>query len=402
MPLELRERGQPPTQEMHELLDTQVRGLATAWRETAVARDRAGGHAAHERALIRSSGLLDLSIPRVHGGRELPWTRIYDVVRRLARVDSALAHLFAFHHLQVVTLQLYGSEAQQEKWLKRTITADLFWGNALNPNDRRTLAHEDASGHVLRGTKSFCSGSVGADALTVSAWNEAAQALVIGVLAADAPGVEVVQDWDAFGQKQTDSGTVHFHDVRLALADTLVQPVGSSTPRATLRPLFAQLILTHLYLGIAEGAFEEACRFTAESVRPWAAAGVARVEDDPYVQHRMAELRLLLRPAGLMAEHAAAALVAAFDEGSALTAAQRGEVAIAGAEAKVLAHRAAMEVSSRIFEITGARSTSQRFGLDRFWRNARVHTLHDPIDYKLRDIGRYVLEGRHPDPTPYS
>jgi hypothetical protein len=31
-----------------------------------------------------------------------------------------------------------------------------------------------------------------------------------------------------------------------------------------------------------------------------------------------------------------------------------------------------------------------------------VHTLHDTIDYKLRDIGRYVLSGRLPDPTAYS
>jgi len=68
----------------------------------------------------------------------------------------------------------------------------------------------------------------------------------------------------------------------------------------------------------------------------------------------------------------------------------------------VLSHRAAIEVSSQLFELTGARSTSQRFGLDRFWRNARVHTLHDPVDYKLRDIGRYVLNGQVPEPTAYS
>ena len=77
-------------------------------------------------------------------------------------------------------------------------------------------------------------------------------------------------------------------------------------------------------------------------------------------------------------------------------------MAIATAEAKVLAHRAALEVSSQMFELNGARATSGALGFDRFWRNARVHTLHDPIDYKLRDLGRYALSGRVPDPTPYS
>jgi ABC-type taurine transport system ATPase subunit len=81
---------------------------------------------------------------------------------------------------------------------------------------------------------------------------------------------------------------------------------------------------------------------------------------------------------------------------------ERGEVAVAGAEAKVLAHRAGLEISSQLFELTGARSTSERLGLDRFWRNVRVHTLHDPVDHKLRDLGRHALDGRFPDPTPYS
>jgi len=71
-------------------------------------------------------------------------------------------------------------------------------------------------------------------------------------------------------------------------------------------------------------------------------------------------------------------------------------------EAKALAHRAATEVSSQFFELTGARTTSEKLGLDRFWRNARVHTLHDPIDYKLRDLGRHLISGRLPDPTSYS
>lgn len=104
----------------------------------------------------------------------------------------------------------------------------------------------------------------------------------------------------------------------------------------------------------------------------------------------------------MLADHAAQLLDAAFAKGAALSARERGEVAVAGAEAKVLAHRAALDIGTQMFELSGARSTSARFGFDRFWRNARVHTLHDPIDYKLRDLGRYALEGRLPDPTPYS
>lgn len=386
----------------HPAVAERVQALAAAWRSTAVARDRAGGHAAAERALTRDSGLLDLTVPVVHGGRGLPWPVFYDSLRVLAQADSALAHVFAFHHLQVATLLLYGSAAQQARWLGQTIDQRLFWGNALNPNDRRTVATAQGDGYRLDGPKSFCSGSVGSDVLTLTAWHEPTQSLLIGVLPSRTPGLTIEEDWDAFGQRQTDSGTVRFEGVRLPEADVLVPPGVLPSVRSTLRAQFAQLILATLYAGIAEGAFDEACRFLREFTRPAPAAGVARAVDDPYVQQRVAELRLLVRPAVRAAADAALAVQAAFERGDALTAAERGEVALAVAEAKVLAHRAAVEVGSRLFEVTGARSTSQRFGLDRFWRNARVHTLHDPIDYKLRDLGRHALEGRHPDPTPYS
>ena len=62
----------------------------------------------------------------------------------------------------------------------------------------------------------------------------------------------------------------------------------------------------------------------------------------------------------------------------------------------------ALEVSGRIFEVTGARSTAASEGLDRFWRNVRTHTLHDPVAYKRREVGRWVLEGELPEPTWYS
>ena len=185
-------------------------------------------------------------------------------------------------------------------------------------------------------------------------------------------------------------------------ADVLQPPGRTPSVFATLRPQLSQLILTHLYLGLAEGALASARAFQREQARPCFASGVQASGDDPYIQHRYGELALDIRAAQPVAGEAAQALDAAFRQGGDLQAAERGEVAIAVAQAKALAHRAAMRITGEFFELTGARSTSARLGLDRFWRNARVHTLHDPIDYKLRDLGRHYLTGRLPEPTPYS
>jgi len=371
---------------------------------TAIERDAQGGHAAPQRELIRSSGLLALTIDAQLGGLGGGVIELYAAVRQLAQVDSALAHVFGFHHLQLFGVQLYDGPAAElhgARHLRETAEQRLFWGNALNPADTRLLARRVDGGWRLVGVKGFCSGALGSDRLTLSA-TTADGGFLIGVVPTRREGVQVEHDWDAFGQRQTDSGTVRFNEVWLADDELLQQPGVAATPRATLRSQIAQLIMSNLYLGIAEGAFEEARRYTLEQSKAWFASGVPRAADDPYIQQRYGDLWLHVRAAQAVVDAAVLRLQAALARGEALTAQERGEVAVAGAEAKVLSHRAAIQVSSQLFELTGARSTSARFGLDRFWRNARVHTLHDPVDYKLRDLGRYRIEGRIPEPSSYA
>jgi alkylation response protein AidB-like acyl-CoA dehydrogenase len=376
--------------------------LAQRLASTANARDQAGGHAAQEREWIRESGLLTLSIPEAYGGQGADWPTVYQVIRILARADSALAHVFGFHHLQLAGIQLYGSAQQQRRFLTQTVEQNLFWGNALNPLDKRTTATDADYGFLLDGVKSFSSGSVGSDWLTISAWHAETQSALIGVVPTRQHGVSVQADWDAFGQRQTDSGNVHFNQVSLPSTQVLQAPGHQPTAQATLRSQVAQLIMANLYLGIGEGAFEAAREYVAKEARPWFASGVASAGADPLVQHRFGKLWLKLRPAVVLADHAAQELERLFRLGSAVTAQQRGGLAVAVAEAKVLAHTAGVDISNEMFELTGARSTSAKYGYDRFWRNVRVHTLHDPVDYKIRDLGRYALDGTVPEPTAYS
>ncbi len=380
----------------------QLDALCAQLQSTAVERDRVGGHAAAEREAIRHSGLLKLTTPAAYGGEGLGWPLFYRSLRRIAEVDSALAHLYAFHHLQVATVLIYGNAEQQQRLLSDTVSHQLFWGNALNPSDRRATAQRVSGGYLVNGPKGYCSGSVGSDRLTLSAWNESTQSFLIAVTATDQPGVHVAADWDAFGQRQTDSGTVTFEQVFIPEQDVLLHPGEASTPWITLRSQLAQHVLGSLYAGIAAGALRAGIAFTRDHARPWATAGVERCVDDPCTQLRSAELWLQVKAAIAVSDAASVRLQSAFSQGLQLSAEQRGDVAVAVAEAKVLSHRAAMEVSSRFFELTGARSASARLGLDRFWRNARVHTLHDPVDQKLRDLGRFALEGLLPNPTAYS
>ena len=69
---------------------------------------------------------------------------------------------------------------------------------------------------------------------------------------------------------------------------------------------------------------------------------------------------------------------------------------IAVAEAKAAANDASMRVGEMLFRVAGASSTLRKYDLDRHWRNARTHTTHDPVAYKYKAIGEYLLNRRLP------
>jgi alkylation response protein AidB-like acyl-CoA dehydrogenase len=171
---------------------------------------------------------------------------------------------------------------------------------------------------------------------------------------------------------------------------------------ASLRPCIAQSILANVYLGIAEGALAEARGYTQTSRRPWIHSTAKSTSDDPYVLHRYGELWLDVEAARLFCDRAGLQLSSAWQQGDALTARARGEAALAIATAKVASTRAGLHVTNGMFDVMGARATQASLDVDRYWRNLRTHTLHDPVDYKLRELGDFALNDRVPVPSFYS
>jgi alkylation response protein AidB-like acyl-CoA dehydrogenase len=382
-----------------DLLATAAR-LAADFSETAAARDRAGGTPKRERDLLRASGLLALSIPIELGGAGGSWTEVMRAVRIVATADPSIAHVFGFQHLLLATVRLFGGDAAYARAARETATRSLFWGNALNPLDERLRLVREGEGRVLRGDKSFCSGARDSDVLVVSARDDADK-LVVAVLPTTRQGITTHEDWDAMGQRQTDSGTVSFDGTSVAADEILTTPGPLGSVFASLRPCIAQLSLANVYLGIAEGALGAA---KAETLgrRGWHASGVARAVDDPYVLATYGDLWAEIEAARHLTEHAAQTLDAAWSRADDLTPEERGTAAIAIAAAKIVTTRVGLDVTTRMFDGAGARAAAGRAGLDRFWRNVRTHTLHDPVDYKRRDVGRWFLTGEPPKPSFYA
>ena len=375
--------------------------LAEQFKQTAAQRDKQGGNPKNERDLIRQSGLLGLSIAKAYGGHGADWATIFKTIQTIAQADSSLAHVYGFHHLLIATVELFSQPEQYAPWFKQTAENNLFWGNTLNPLDQRTTVKKISDEeYIFHGDKSFCSGSIDSDMLLCSGFNEDNK-LLIGVIPTQREGVSFLGDWNNMGQRQTDSGTSHFEQVKIHHDELLLNPGPLSTPYSSLRPLIAQLIFVHMFLGVAEGAFETA-KETVQQQKAWSKSLVDQAILDPYTQRHFADFYVQLESVRLLADKAIQTLQKAWNIGKDLTAEQRGEVSIAIATAKIASTNASLNITQNIFQVMGARATTAKLNLDRFWRNVRTQTLHDPVDYKYQEIGEWVLTGQVPKPSFYS
>ncbi|AOS63358.1 acyl-CoA dehydrogenase family protein [Actinoalloteichus hymeniacidonis] len=379
--------------------------VAQRLRSDAVERERVGAQPTVEVALLRESGLLRLLVGVEHGGLGGDWPLAHRVIHTVAAADASIGHLLGYHYFQLWRTRLFDVPEQQTRLERATVENSWFWAGVSNPRDAALLARPVPGGVSISGRKFFATGASVADRLIASGTEEETGRKIAFTLDASAPGIRYLGDWDNLGQRLSASGGVEFTEVFVPDGDVLGQQPDREESRAardSLAPLGFQLLLSRLHVAIADGALSEAARYTAEQSRAWPLSGVEQATDDPYVLAEYGRLDARLAAATLLVDAAARAFEEAERQGTALAAEARGALGVSISRAKVVSTELVNETGTRIFELTGARATGARYGLDRYWRNARTITLHDPVSYKAREIGRHLLTGELPPVTGYS
>lgn len=396
-----RPRSGAPQATLDKVLQTADR-VAAELRRTAAERDRANRTPRAEVELLRDNDLLQVQEPIAYGGSALSYAQASLVTRRIARGDTSIAHLLGYHYAQTRVAQLFGTAPQAEAQSKRNGKEKLFWGGVQNPRGGSALElSREGDAFRLSGHRTFASGASLGDQLSVTTVFEGRLQLVS--IPGGRQGFVALHNWDNVGQRLTDSGGVEFHNVRVERAEVLGDPeVGHAfTPYQTLVTPHWQLAFVNFYIGTAEGALEEAIEWTSAHGVPWESSGVTRATDDPFIQQTVGELVSEIRAAALLADRAGEALQDALDIGPRLTAEERAAAAVAVYEAKVLTTKVALAATSRLFEIQGSRATTTAHGFDRHWRNVRTHTVHDPVAYKAKEVGDWILNARGPEFSLY-
>lgn len=373
----------------------------------AVERDRANESPFQEVALLKAAGLVTLLGPPEFGGGGQTWETAYTVVRTIARGDGSIGQLLGYHYLWFWTAELVGTDEQRAAFARSATEGTWLIGGAVNPRDDDLTVADEGDELVFNGRKSFSTGGVVSDVTILEGVLQGTDDHVFTAVPTDQEGIVFAGDWDNLGQRLTESGSVRITDVRAPWSDALgyVDKTFHGSVYATLNVPAIQLVFANFYLGIAEGALERATAYTREKTRPWPFGGDDKDSADQewYILEGYGRLQSTLwADASLIDRTGAAISEILHAPREQLTERRRGEIAVQVAASKLRIVEDGLEVTSRIFELTGARASANSVGLDIYWRNLRTHSLHDPLPYKKREVGEYALAGRVPEPTWYT
>nr|WP_281435222.1 acyl-CoA dehydrogenase family protein [Rhizobium lemnae] len=249
---------------------------------------------------------------------------------------------------------------------------------------------------LLNGQKFYTTGSLYADWITLGAVD--GDGNPIGALVPTrAPGVEIIDDWDGFGQSLTASGTARFADVEIG--DDLIKP---SALRFSYSGGFFQLVHLASLAGIGRAAATEVARLVAERRRVYTRGNAPTPGEDPQILQVVGRVRSAAYAAGAIVLKAAEALQRAHeanlsgDEAALVRANRNAELEVS--QSVTVISSLILDATTVLFDALGASAAKKSHGLDRHWRNVRTIISHNPRIYHDRVVGDFTINGALPSP----
>ncbi len=361
-----------------------------------------------EIAELNRAGFTVLRAPTEYGGPGVPFSDWVQLLIDLAAADPNIAHQYRSHAGFVETLR-YQDEQTREFWYAKVLAGDIVGnastevsGNALNTLNTTLAVQADGSG-VLNGAKYYCTGTAYATHTRVSATlldadGTPTEGRQFAVVSTRAPGVELEDDWNGFGQSLTGTGTTRFTDVQVAPEHILNRVPGSAEAQFE-APLF-QIVLLAVLAGIARNVVNDAAAGVRRRTRSFnTGLGVPHSEDPQIlgVVGRLSAQAFVVESAVVEAARRleAAEGVLSLEDPDVQRLLTEAELAVE--RAHVTVPSIVTSICSDLFLTGGASNTSREKNLDRHWRNAQTVATHNPIVFRERIIGDYLVNGTLPE-----
>lgn len=383
----------------YERLAERFRPLFANLREGAIRRELERRLPVEELQLLKASGFTAVRVPEAYGGGGATLPELTNLLIELGEADSNLVQALRGHLGFIENLLNSADEARREVWFERLVRGETVGPATGEVGDTpqthlNSRLYLDGEQWRITGDKFYTTGCLYSDWIEVAVSDHDDKRVFVTVRS-DAEGVEVLDDWNGFGQRLTASGTTHVRGVAVDIANIL-----SAEDKFPYSPALYQIVHLANLAGIGRALTGEVAAAVAARARSFSNGNAARVAQDPQVLQVVGSVRAAAYSAGAIVLKTAEALERAYQasvSGDACALKKAVDIAeLEIAQSQTVVSDLILDASTRMFDALSASATLRPLGLDRFWRNARTLTSHNPRIYKDRIVGDYAVNGTPP------
>jgi alkylation response protein AidB-like acyl-CoA dehydrogenase len=349
---------------------------------------------------LKQAGFGAVRVPVEYGGGGASLPQLFELLIELAEADSNVPQALRGHFAFAEDRLNAAPGAARDLWFKRFVDGDIVgcaWTEigTVAIGEVITKVSPDAGKWKLNGEKFYSTGSLFSDWIDVYAQRSDNGADVIAAIRTHQPGVVQSDDWDGFGQRTTGSGTSRFIDA-VVEAENLID----FATRFKYQTAFYQLVLLATLAGIGRAALNDVAHQVRSRKRIYSHGNAAHVSQDAQVQQVVGEVAALVYAAEASALKAALpaqrAYAARFGGDDVVEREANVAAEIESAKAQVVVSELIQRATSELFNALGASDVREGKSLDRHWRNARTVSSHNPVIYKARIVGDWVINATEP------
>ena len=322
--------------------------------------------------------LMGVPVAEEYGGAGGDYLMYALVAEELGRVSGAIGLSYVAHtSLGAKPIEMFGTEAQKEEWLRPLAEGEEMGAWALtepssgsDASDMDTTAEKDGDEYVINGTKQFITNANVANSVLVKAVTEPGAGYDgISTFIVDPrndDGFEVSAVWDKMGLNASPTCELQFDDLRIP-EDRLLGEEGEGWIQTKKTLDGGRISIAALSTGLAQGAFEAAKEYATE--REQFGRPISKFDA---IRDKVVDMDRKIERARLLTHKAATK----YDAGE--------NVTRISSLAKLDASEVSREVAEEAVQTLGGYGYTEDFSPQRFYRDA-----------KLMEIGEGTSEIQH-------
>jgi alkylation response protein AidB-like acyl-CoA dehydrogenase len=313
-------------------------------------------------------GLTGVIFPEEYGGAGMGYVEYATIIEELSRVDGSVGISVAAHNsLCSNHIYTYGSEEQKQKYLVPLAQGKHLgaWGltepgAGSDASGTRTVAVRQNGGYVVNGAKNFITHAIHADtcvAMAVTDRSKRSKGISAFIFEKGMKGFAPSKKENKLGLRASETASVVFEDCYVAEENKLGEE-GMGFVNAMQILDGGRISIAALAVGIAQGAYESAVRYSKEREqfgKP--------ISEFQAIQFKLADMAVQIEAARLLMYRAASLK----DTGKKTTK--------ESSMAKLYASEVSVRVCEEAIQIHGGYGYTKDYPPEKYWRDSKLCTI---------------------------